>query len=47
MPDGPEVTSSGTPGEVTRRGYNSHDRSTSYIAKPPTFSGNSNEFDGW
>lgn len=47
MPGGPEVTSPGSPSEGTPRGNNNHDQSTSYIARLPTLSGNSIEFDWW
>lgn len=47
MPDGHEVTSSGNPSEGTPRVNNNHDHSTSYIARPPTFRGNTTKFDWW
>lgn len=48
MSNDPEITS---PYGGTPRGNNNHDQSTydkdNYIAWPPTFSGNSTEFDWW
>lgn len=47
MPDGPKVTSPSSSSEGTPCGNNNRDQSTSYIARPPTLSGKSTDFDWW